>query len=235
MSITFDTREFDATLKEYMRHNKRDTAEICNDRAARVCQSAIKHTVKADREKIVRLLTANATMTATKIRVDRKTGRFKAGKALVQHTSGSGQNSVAARLVNYFRDREGLHAIHGKQLQEAATKLLTRRLRSIGYAKSGWIAALKQLLPWLPKKLSASSPGVRLVSSRGRATPARPGDQAFAEIVNEAASKYKGGEARGLEEVITEGLKAGFQAEERNMRVYIEAKLQKTADRYNAK
>lgn len=234
MAVTFDDREFQATLREYSRHNKRDMAEICNDRAARVCQAAIKFTIKADREKIIRELTAAGSV-ATKLVVSRKTGKFKAGKLVTQHVSQSGTTSVAARIVNAVRVKEGQPAILGKELQEAAQKLLTRRLRGIGYAKSGWIAALKKLWPYLPKKVSASEAGVRLVSSRGTAHPAIAGNVAVAEIVNQVASKLKTGDPGELEAVVTAGLEKGFGAEIANMRHYIEKKLQDTSDKYSAK
>jgi hypothetical protein len=227
----WDQSKFDSTLEEYSKVSKRTHAEIVNTKAFYIARKAIWFTPKADSYKMKQQLGGIVTVKA----IGRK-GKMVKRRQLQLVTASQHAAPLAALIVNARRGKQGMPGLYGKEMEKAIREMLAGRAKSVGFLKSGWLEAVHVLAPLVKDKSGASpsDPAARQVGRpKGDATPAQPGDNPSAEIVNLASARrdYKGALIRfgepALQQAITD--------EEFSMRDYIDSKMKPDADAFNSK
>jgi len=228
--ITFDTREFDRALKEYVKLSSRDEAEILNRKALRIAHGALANTKKAERSAIedLGLRTASVkeyTSEKTKKKKVKRKFDFAENEAIGKYL---GARSKAGRSSGQsFENR--------KAIAKAARKWIAAKLRSIGFLRSGWIVSIKKLSSLVGEAYQRPADVVSRSANLGQCTPAKPGPNPFALIENNATLgvRWNDSKARAKgQELATEGLRKAFHAETQAMQKYIADKLQKTANKF---
>lgn len=193
VKIDIDTREFNAALRDYVRHSSRSLAEIINKRAVNICFRAIRHTPAARKPTINRDLRQKS----------RVASKAPLGAILAQ----KGRNP----------------GLYGDDMTAAVDTLKLKRHRSIGYIKSGWFGAIKDLQPHA--KVFRRPPRVNVSNSpKGYARAAKPGINPTAEIINQVEGAITVGRA---------ALQRAMNEDALDMRDYVARKMQQDAKRYN--
>lgn len=169
---------------------------------------------------------------------------FICRRAVVETAKASGQNirkfirsdsgEHIGKIINARRGAKGLPGLYGAKMAEAVATVLAARLRSVAYVKSGWLPAIKNLAPLVPKKTGAprQDRAARQVGQeKGSAIPARPGWSVKATIVN--AIGATGDRAKEHSEAIKKygepALKKAFDFETNSMKEYMESKFKQAA------
>ena len=117
--MELDTREFQRALLKYIPTTKRDLPEIVNKRAINVAFKAIRFTPKANAGKIRRQLKKQA----------------------------KGKAPLAALILNKLQGKYGRKGYYGAKMKSEVDEWIAGKIRGIGYLKSGWLAAGRQI-PW---------------------------------------------------------------------------------------
>lgn len=209
------TTEFDRTLKEYRKYSKRDLATIVNTKALFIARRAILETPKANKNQIARELGRMV-----------KSGK-NAGKLRLK--SGSQHDAPLAALIINKRRGPG-RGLYGSMMEEAIRQLLSARNRSIAFLKSGWIGAVRKLLPFADRGGPRQDRVAKEYGqAKGDATPARDNSvwKTKATITNSADSTHD--KTGALIKYGGPALQRAFNAEEASMREYIERKLRESA------
>jgi hypothetical protein len=195
VNIQIDTKEFNSALRDYIKVSRRSIAEIVNKRAVNIAFKAIRHTPKALKSKINRELKAKSKLNP--------------------------KAPLGAILVNKGR-KPGLY---GEAMTSEIEALKQRRARTIGFIKSGWLGAVKDLQPHA--KVFRRPPRVNVQGPpKGYGKPARSGLNPTAEIVNQVAGAVKIG-ASALQRAINE--------DAIDMRDFTAKRMQQDANKYNAR
>jgi len=212
MSITFDTRQFDQALKQYVTLTSKTLAEAINKKAGGVAFKAYAATPKADRAKIA------AELGASYEAVIGKRGKpTKKKKLVVQKNS-----RARAILVAQLRRLGKLET--SKNLNELLQAFVTARVNSAGFFRSGWLPAIRRL---------AGSSAVERRKGRpvGRVKPAQDSLSPTAEIENNATPKDRSKMPK-VEAFMVAATQRAFNEETQDMAKYISDKLQKTANKF---
>ncbi len=216
--------DFKNTLRRYLKVNRRTLPEALNEKAYFIAGGAIRHTHKADHERIKAELGA---------KMESVIG--KRGKALKRKTLAIVENywaTLAVILVIAGLRKAGKPIPSDGELKDRALNLVRSRIRSVGFIRSGWLPALRRLARFskygrikfgfgdLPKKVGKNKGGV------SPATEAQ-GDLAKVIIWNSAGGeeKHKG----ALMKYGQPGLEAAFREETADMKRYLEKKLRENA------
>ncbi len=219
VSIKLDTREFSETLLRYMEFTKKDFAEVINTKAFFVALKALRFTASARASQIERELRA-------KIIVE----RIQLGKSQATLIRNSKRGVARINLiVNARRKRKGLPGLKGGEMEEASEKIIAARKASVGFAKAGWVWALKDLAPYVPSAAKyAETHGIRIGSRAiGSSIPAQVGLTPAAQIANRAFPKRTPNvaNAQRLRDMMTEALSMAISEEQASMVEYIERKM----------
>ena len=195
VSITVDTREFNSALKEYIPYSKRSLAEIVNKRAVNIAFKSVRFTPSARKPRINRDLKQKSQIAP----------KAPLGAILAQKGRSPG--------------------FYGDDMKAAVEDLKLKRHRSVGFIKSGWLGAVKDLAPHA--KMFRRPPRVNVKGkSKGYGRPARAGINPTAEIVNQVQGAVKVG---------APALNRALNADATDMRQYVAKKMQQDANRYNAR
>lgn len=219
VSIQIDTRDFAETLKRYMEHTKKDLAEVVNTKAFFVCLKALKHTPAARAAQIEREL-------RQKIIVDRPEG-----KTIIRRS----RKGVARinLIVNARRKKKGLPGLQGAAMEAESLKVINARKASVGFAKAGWVWALRDLAPLVPSAARyAQTHNIRIGSTPlGSSVAAQPSVTPTAQIANRAFPRRtaNASSAQRLRDLMTYALARAIDEEEDDMLQYIERKMQARA------
>lgn len=133
MNVTFDTKDFDRTFREYLKVNKRASVELINKKATQLAAVALNKTpfagntrTRAQAERHIYRELKNPRNDGN----DRGHKRWSnLGEAIIQQAK--------------FK-REGKYYPEG-QLQTEAAQLINARKRKIGFLRAGWLPALRTL------------------------------------------------------------------------------------------
>lgn len=209
VSMQIDTREFSATLRQYLARTSKTLPEAINGKAGRVAWRAIVETRKAERGDIEALGVSGYRQIKS-----RKTGEIRRGRP-IYNENGRMRDIIAARYYNAGQRIPD-------DLDEQVRKGLAARLRSIGFIKSGWIPAYRKLRRYIGQALTWTDARQR-GKAKGRATVAQNGFNPIATIANTALPS-----AQAMR-LGVEGLNKAFRAETADMRVYLERKMKEDA------
>ena len=193
--VKIDDREFQAALRDYMKVSRRTLAEIVNKRAVNIAFKSIRYTPKAKKSRINRDLKQKSRI---------------APKA-----------PIAAILVNSKR-KPGLY---GQDMVDAVEDLKVKRARTLGFIKSGWFGAIKNLQPHA--KVRRRAPRVNIQGKpKGYGRPARAGLNPTAEIVNQVP---------GANKIGSDALQRAMNEDAIDMKTFTAKRLQQDANKYNAR
>lgn len=231
-TIQVDFKSFNAVLREIVRTSSREAPDVLNSRLRFILIKALRFTVKANAEKIAfELGRIGSTLGFTKKGRLRKGGR--GSKALLRN------DSFAARIVNARRrDFAGPDfMLWGAALDQAAAKLIAARVRSVGFIKSGWLWALRQLAPFVKSgpRANPDREARAFGQPKGMAIPARNNARGVFEARAENRALIAGGgkfRAEGAHNplpVAEAGLARAFADEKTEMERHLREKLVKAA------
>lgn len=214
---------FTRVLRQYRDVRKIDNAYACNRQAGQVALRAMWNTAPAARGEVEALREEYATAIRGKKR------RLKTPKALYRATGRAfliylAQLRKTGKNPRSFANRAAL--------MEAASKMVGRRMASIGFIRAGWIPAVRKLQSVLGKSFGSLARGR---AGRGAVRVAIPADNTFAAIINKSTShRDPDGSSRAL---VKYGSKALLQAIEEvrlDMLDFIEKQLAERAKPFNA-
>lgn len=227
VSIQIDTRAFADTLKRYMEHTKKDLAEVVNTKAFFVCLKALRHTPAARASRIERELRHKIVLK-------------DADENWVSSPSRARKSVSRINLiVNARRRRHGLPALvpgRGKlssEMEAESLKIINARKASVGFAKAGWVWALKGLAHYVPTATQyAHDHGIRIGSTPlGASIPSPASMMPVATIINRAMpTRHRTASIARLKALQTEALTRALEEERASMVEYIERKLQARAN-----
>lgn len=221
-AVTFkvDMREFDRTMREYRKYSKRDPKTICDTKACFIARRATLETPKANKASITKDL-------GREIKSGKNAGKLRLKK-------GTTHNAPLAALIINKRRGKG-HGLQGAAMAEAIRQMIAGRVKSIAFMKSGWLPAIRALLPLaqrrgLPRQDRSMAQTGR---DKGYAVPAREDWRATTTIANTATTKrdHKG----ALIKYGSAPLQRAIDAEEASMRDYIERKQRESAHKAGIK
>lgn len=196
MSMKLDTSEFQRALLRYIPTTKRDLPEIVNKRAINVAFKAIRFTPKAKPGRVRRQL--------------KKAGKNNA--------------PVAALLLNKIQGYYGNAGYYGAKMREEVDEFIAGKVRSIGYMKSGWLAAAKKLARLAGQRAGRSRAAkVYGEGEHGQAKAAKTGWTPTALIINRAV---------GIADVGQVPLQQALNAEAKEILKHVERKMKKSARRH---
>lgn len=216
-SLKINGAEFQATLREYMAVTKRSLAYVLNQKGFSVAIAASKLTAKADKAKIASDLNAagqgGAPIAALII-----------NKALKE---GGARGKRISKIVGEPMGR----GLFGAKMKEAVRKFIASRRASSAFLRSGWLPGVAVFAKAIGK--SPAKNAARAFEKRkylGSAAQAKPGINPVASFWNTAAApeESKTGEGKSNAE---EGLAEALAQQTADMRVYIERKMQRDADK----
>lgn len=138
-TLSLNLAEFNRVLDLAAMHSERTYHEITNSAAADVARRAVLNTRKASAEKISMMLGQVATQISLSKR-GKSAGKFKGRK---QYSSR--QSILLYRIVNARRIKAGQPPIFGDEMSRESRQVRAAILRSVGFVRSGWIWALKDL------------------------------------------------------------------------------------------
>lgn len=206
--IDIDTREFQAALKQYIRHSKRDLAFIVNKRAINVAFIALRKTPTATGKRIERDLRKRISVAGRK-------GRGRPPRAALIIASGSEHAGPGGKPTP---------GLYGQEMANRIKRFVASRQRSRGYVKSGWLKSIRDLerrTPGRAKRKPRNVQDFKRLPGEGRA--ARQGINPTAEVINHATDALKIGK-RPLQEALN--------ADAADMRRFTAKRMQKAADKY---
>lgn len=225
-SIKVNLTQFNATLRRAVQESSRTAPDVINGHALGVASKAIELTEKANKDQIARILGQTGTQLNYTKRGDRLKKRSR-GKAILE------EDSFAARIVN-ARRREFAgpdYMLWGNALEEAARKLISSRMRSIAFIKSGWVWALRDLAS-VVRGRSKTNPDRQARASgarKGRAQPARSGSVVKAIIENTAliasGGKFQSKGSHNPMPIAERGLNAALRSEEAQLEKHLRDKM----------
>ena len=211
-------RDFNNALKRYLRVSSRSLPEALNEKAYFVAAGAIRNTHKADFEKI------KSELGAHMVGVIGKRGKELKRKKLALVENYYSQLIVLI-IVARLR-RAGKPIPPADELKDMALGEVRKRIASVGYIRSGWVAAVRVLARFskygrlkfeMPKMFGSPRGGVKI---------AREGDP-VARIWNDAGRTGK--QAEAVAKYGQEGLERAFKEETADMLQHLEGKLKDAA------
>lgn len=232
--LNFDFNEFDATLQRYLDETQKDVNLVVAEKAFELAggygnsnPGALQLTEHANAGKIGQELAATVETT-------QKTTRSGKVRTVQKRSFGSDdqtRKTLAARIVNARRVAQGDNPIWGAELRKEATKLTNARIKSVNFIRSGWVGAIRDLASRVRR--SGSSSIKEKGQTKGHAVVSG-GWSPSVEIINTALNPKSGGNSR-MVAVAQRGLAKAVVSVTRSMERYLERRMQKIADKHNAR
>jgi hypothetical protein len=233
-NVKLDATRFNASFRHYVKNTDRDGTTAINKKMFWVGVKAIRHTEKADRNKMRNELGAkirNFTGTQT------KSGRTRFGHRLSLPSPSKGETPLAALIVLRRRMKrgDGWADWRGSEMQREIGAMLGARYKSIAYTKSGFLPGVRELAKFVPGlNTSTDRDAQQIGKAKGSGEAARSilGTRNAAKIVNEAFSRRDS--KNTLVRVGGAGLQKAMDDEAAYMETYLEKELKPAADTFNA-
>ncbi len=222
MSASLDMTQFQAALNSYLPKVKESLAETLNKKLFYIARGASRLTPVSQRvEHDLGIIAYTSTRS-------RKTGKTKKGKAVFNISTGS----RFAAIINARRAKAGLPGVPKSEIGEKVRKLIAARLRSKGTEKAGWLGAIRKLGRAVGE--SSFSPDRVSVTHKSIATIAQESWNPSADLTYQVISTDTNW--RQYIDAKTEAaLQTAFNDEARSMLDFLAKRMQKDADKINAK
>jgi predicted component of type VI protein secretion system len=141
VTLKVDTREFEATRKEYMRYTKRDLATILNTKAFFIARRAVIETPRVSLNRLGYEFGA-----ANIPRFSQKKQRFVRTRKYEFNAKAFGSEVPRlAVIINARRAKAGKKGLEGAEMAKALQKVFNARRKSTGFMASGWLGAVAAL------------------------------------------------------------------------------------------
>jgi hypothetical protein len=142
MSLTFNTAQFQADLRKAAQITSRTIPEFLNARAYFIIKRALDATPVADRAKIEKLGLRTVSEKINSKGRKRRKFAFDVEPAIAFYLAVTGKRKGMnpGYVGKQFPNREAL--------AKAARKMLSGRLKAIGFLKSGWLVPLRAFSRW---------------------------------------------------------------------------------------
>ncbi len=233
-TFKIDSTEFQRTIREYARVSSHTPAEICNKKAYYIARKAIWFTHKANFGQMADELGQFLRVITSKSRFGTLTSRGQG-----QHNSADLHPApLLALIINKRRGDKGLPGLYGKAMRDEFRKVFGARARSIGFIKSGWIAAREAFKKWGGgnKGLPPSERDVKQVGQpKGGATIAKEGIWKCEAILWNGANAKHDQHGDSIYEYGMPGLEKAVQDETQSMAEEIERRLREAAQKVGIK
>ena len=218
-SLTLDTSEFDKTMDQYMKFQKRLPADVVNAKLYYIARNATMTTKAADKSKIENDMRAKAT-------------NYNA--------------PLAAIIVNSQLGKMGEKGLTGEKMARAVEKLIKKRKNAVNFVRAGWKNAIVILEKYLRSNgelntvrrwqtpVDKSTLRKKNFEKLGKSIPARieQSPRAWGEIQNDV-SDPKGNDK--LNRIKIAGLQKAIDKEVQSMYIYLERKLNPVHRSFNEK
>lgn len=164
----FESVDFEAGIRRVLEITSRTAPVVVNQAALNVAGRALNNTPMTDKAGMVAQLGGQVATALRVIKSGKRKGQLGRG-AKVYSTA-----TLAAILVNAKRGAKGEKGLFGPAMRKAADALIATRKRSVGFAKTGWIPAIRTLSAVLPHPfIIARLQGISIIGQRkGVAVPA---------------------------------------------------------------
>jgi len=233
-TIQFNNAEFTALLRQVANAaSTRTFPESCNAKGLHLASAAIRHTEKADINRVAYEMGQVATRYVSKSAMNPK--RLKRPKRIFADMD---KNSLAYRII-VSRMRERGESFTEQEIVQKAVRMRGARLRAIGFIKSGWIYAVRELSKVVGYtgnqfiKYSKSDTARMTGLPKGFVRPAKPRLNGIVECVigNSALLNNTGNPMP----VAQRGLDKAFQEVVADMKQHLENRMWKLFRSYNAR
>jgi len=235
MDFTVDASGFNAACEELIQLSDKTYPEFVNGRMFAVAIKAKNLTKFADRSAIQNQMGGFIVEGGT-FKRGARAGQKRKDRQFYDLSKGSS----ASRIVNWRRMQQGKKCIWGQKLRDASQRMISSRLQSIGFIKSGWIYAIRELQK-VVYGVKAASDGFRIKlkgAPKGGANPARFAVNSLvsSEIFNTsliAGSKY--GSNSDPMSIAKPALEQALADEQAEMQKHYVEKFQPLANKFNSK
>lgn len=215
--IRVDASQFNAALRSYMQHSKRELSEVINQKAYSISMAAVSMTKKANKAEIRRALNAEIV------------GNRHVGPR--RGTTGTGPR--AALLVNWNRGRKNLPGLYGGEMREAVELKTQRRADGVNFLRAGWLPAVAKFARAIHPQRSPGANAKNFLNRfgyHGDGTPARPGTNPLATFYNMAFTRHTSTDA-GYK-YAADGLQRAIAQEISRMARHVAGKMQALSGRF---
>lgn len=203
-------------LNEYVKHSKRDMATILNQKAYSILLKASAQNRVADKGKIIAELGQRSTaIHAQKVRFTKK--GIKRGKMITEKIF-----SPALYAIVQWKAKRAGRTVPRNEMEREAQKELARRVSSISFMKSGWLAALGKIGDAIGKPLRSKKR-----KAFGDSTPAKSSETPFVTFENTSFDKPQNTTDKNPTRWAEEALRKGFSQELANIKNRIAEKLRR--------
>ena len=221
VQIKCDDAEFQATLREYMRHTSRALPSALNEKMFYIAYIASSNTPKNEKSKVESELNVigyelKLNKKKTRFLRSKKTGRLRTGAAILG-------GPLIYRILNSRRTFAGKPGLKRAEMKEKARKFMAARFRSVGTLKAGWWNALTILGNAIGKPARFARTMNRL-KSPSTVRLAKDGWSPKVEMEYRLQSKDPQYQRR-IDQRVQDAVAAAFRNEIASMRKYITNKI----------
>lgn len=231
--IKVDTREFRKALNEYRKLSKRDIPAIINTKAFYIARGAVRNTLKTPKEKIKNQLMQPSNIAPSAplaaIIINSVLG---GGKGTGKHLDKSLPKSIWAMVKN------GKRGLQGADMKKAVKTFVASAVRTRAFLASGFLEAVKDFGRLAEKKIGAAAMDrtvKRYGKAKGSAVTAKQDAWVARAVITNSASGKSEKSGAALMKHAGAALQQAFNDEVASMRQYVRDKMQKTANKFNAK
>lgn len=225
--------EFQAVFRKYLAVTPRELSQAINQKMFYISRGASRLSPEADKSAIERELgvAGHRVMTrktttkhgwAGSVRINKKTGKAKIERVMDDRVA------WGAMIVNARRGRAGKKGLYGSKMRSAISKMIGKRVRSVGTVQAGWINAIRVFGKAAGE--SSYSDNIRRLKGGTSTTVAKPGWNPEASIgynVNSYTQQHQ----QYIDRLTSAALARAYADEMKSMEKYIIDKLQKQANR----
>jgi hypothetical protein len=221
-NCSVDAGYFLQQWREYVKVMSRTLPQAVNDKLFMIARASLWFTHKADKKDIEKALGKISVVNSS------------AGKQRYRHRLKKAQQNDAPLIALIINRRRGRgRGLRGQAMREEIQKVMSARMRSRAYIKSGWLPAIKELaaVTSIPTRHPFPDEAAQVGQAKGRAEIAKPGDMIRGLIENTAFTKRdtKGAFLKFGEK----GLQAGLDYEGKDTESYIRKKVQPAEEAFN--
>jgi len=225
LRFSYDTRNLMNTLKEYVQTTGKNMIDVLNRKGRAFSFEMLKLTKKTDREKIVTELGR-----IVKTSYLSKTGKKRTRKKL-EATMNQDGTPLLALIINARRARKGEPGLYGKDMLKAMMKTLGAKLRSVGFARVGWLGDIADLAPFV-KGSTQSKEAKQYGQPKGHAIPAKSILAGKASVT--LMSNVHGRRTQGLlASIVNRPVQQALNNVEADTRNWLNEHIQNDAARFN--
>lgn len=213
--IMIDTREFDAALRQYAAVSSKDYADVCNHQLRNLAIQSLKRTKKAQRSAI-RALKQAVWWPKYISKIIAKRGAYLA--------SSKTRRKSAGRNTRYTR-----------MARKISAQILRQRTKAVSFLRGFFWKMQQSLAPAAQGERPPAKPPAVFRDTRVTALPATARNLRSSVSARYNYKKRSQKTASGAERILFRVLRMAYPATARDMKVYIERKTKKTAERFSGR